>query len=746
MSRKKRRIQRKKKSVPLTVSSSNDSFQEREEGKKSVHKKHKNIIFYLVPLFIILISIVLFSFFSRKKNKVMKDSELNVLLITLDTTRADRIGCYGYEKAKTPNLDFLASNGVRFSDVYCQVPLTLPSHCSILTGTYPIYHQVHNNGSYYLSPSLVTLTEILKVKGYKTAAFVSSFTVDSRFGLDQGFEFYDDTFEEDEIIKNYRSERRADKVYASFSNWLERDVTQKFFCWVHFFDPHLPYDPPSPFKEEFLKRPYDGEIAYMDVYVGKVVEKLREKNILDKTLLILVGDHGEALREKRELDHGIFIYDTTLKVPFILYCEKNLPQGMVIHSRVRAIDIMPTILEMLKISNSEEIQGRSLVDYIEGKKKDDLPSYVETYYPRENYGWSELIGLIDREWKYIKAPKEELYNIKKDPAEEKNLIDEERKVASSMKENLKSFIEDYSSEMEAGKKKLTLEEQEKLRSLGYLGAEFSEEVQKGNLPDPKDRIDEFLIIFQAKMYEFQKEYDKAIESYQKIISLEPRMPMNYYNLALIYMEMEKYEEAAQVLKKGIENIPNPYILLSRLAVIYIRLGRLKEAYEANQAALTVKPDYLDSLIFGGWIMSQLGKHKEAIEHYQKAMKIEPENKRLQIDYAYALSTSGRIDEALDMYDKLKSEYPDDYKIYEDIGIALASKGDFEEALKNFKKAVDLNPSPVTFLNYAVILERVGNLKEAVHYLKLYLENTTEGNTPRKIDAQKALAQWERKLR
>jgi arylsulfatase A-like enzyme/Tfp pilus assembly protein PilF len=715
------------------------------QTKKGENQRTKKIILLLVPLFVILIFAVLLFFFLKTKNKVKRDSNLNVLLVTLDTTRADRIGCYGYAKAKTPNLDFLALNGVRFSNAYSQVPLTLPSHCSILTGTYPIYHQVHNNGSYYLSPSYVTLAEVFKKRGYKTAAFVSSFTVDSRFGLDQGFEVYDDKFQEDEVIKTYRSERRADRVFSSFSTWVDKNAEQKFLCWVHFYDPHLPYDPPFPFKEEFSDSPYDGEIAYMDLYVGKIIEKLREKYILDKTLIILAGDHGEALGEKGELDHGVFIYDNTLKVPFILYCKKNLPQGMTISSRVRLIDIMPTLLEMLKVPVDQKIQGISLLEYIEGRKKDDLPSYIETYSPRESYNWSELIGLIDSEWKYIQAPKEELYNLKRDPAEEKNLIDKENIITSEMKGKLKSMIRDYSSGIEAEKRKLTLEEQEKLRSLGYLGTESTEDIPRRDLPDPKDRIGDFQIMFQAKMYEFQRDYQKAIETYNKIISLAPRIRTNYYHLALIYMKVNRYEEAAQVLKKGIENIPD-VLLFARLGVAYVKLGKLKEALEANQAALRINPNYFGALISSGWVMNQLGKQKEALEYYQKALRIEPENRFLQMDYAHTLAASGRVDEALEIYNRLKSEYPNDYRIYEGISNVYSSMGDLEKSVRNFRKALALNPSPETYLDYAVILERGGNLKEAIYYLRLYLDTTPERDTPRKINAQKALARWERRLR
>jgi len=746
MSKKKRRKRKKKKIISQTISDKENLSLQTEKEKKPIHKKQKKIILYLVPLFVILIFVFLLSFLSKTKYKVKKDGNLNLLLVTLDTTRADRIGCYGYAKAKTPNLDTLALKGVRFSNAYCQVPLTLPSHCSILTGTYPIYHKVHNNGSYYLSSSHITLAEILKEKGYKTAAFVSSFTVDSRFGLDQGFDVYDDKFQEDEVMKRLSSERRADKVFYSFSNWVDKDDKQKFFCWIHFYDPHLPYDPPSPYKEEFSDSPYDGEIAYMDFYLGKIIDKLEEKGKLDNTLIVIAGDHGEALGERGELDHGFFIYDNTLKVPFILYCEKNLPQGMVIGSRVRLIDIMITILGMIEAPVNKEIQGTNLLKYLEGKEKDDLPSYVETYYPREMCGWSELIGLIDTEWKYIQAPKEELYNIKRDPEEEKNLINKEKKIASTMKEKLKNIIKDYSSEIEEGKKKLTLEEQERLRSLGYLGTEFSGDISRGDLADPKDKIDECQIIFQAQMYEFQRNYQKAIEFYNKIISLEPQMSMNYFKLARIYQHMNKHKEAVQVLKKGIENNPDEYILLSRLGMVYVELGKLKEALELTQAALKINPDYFDSLITSGLIMRRLGRQKEAVEYYQKALKIEPENKFLQMNYAHSLGASGRTEEALEIYDKLKNEHPDDYQVYQDMGIIFASMGNLEKSCENFKKAVSLNPSPMTYFNYALILEKAGNLEEAIHYLKLYLENTPEDNTPRKIFAQKALAQWERKLK
>ncbi|MFC2158560.1 sulfatase, partial [Acidobacteriota bacterium] len=255
---------------------------------------------------------------------ITRNSDINVLLITLDTTRADRLGCYGYSKAKTPFLDFLAQNGVRFSNAYCQVPLTLPSHCSILTGTYPTFHNVHNNGTYSLDPSHLTMTEVLQSKDFQTGAFLASFSVDSRFGLDQGFDLYDDNFQEGSPFKAVNSERTAEDVYSRFSAWLDEFHTQQFFSWVHFFDPHLPYRPPDSYAIDFSENPYDGEIAYMDSYIGAVIKKLRDKNILGKTLIIIAGDHGEGLGDKVETGHGIFLYDNVMRVPLIFYAENLL--------------------------------------------------------------------------------------------------------------------------------------------------------------------------------------------------------------------------------------------------------------------------------------------------------------------------------------------------------------------------------------------------------------------------------------
>ena len=706
--------------------------------------KTKMLLLFAFSLFL-LVAVVFFIFFSSiPREKIIKDSGLNVLLITLDTTRADRLGCYGYPESKTPNLDFLAANGVQFLNAYCQVPLTCPSHCSILTGTYPVYHQVRNNGAYYLPPEIQTLAETVKTKGLETSAFVSSFTVDSRFGLDQGFDVYDDLLSPDQTFKALNSERRADAVYASFSRWLDENKEGQFFSWIHFFDPHIPYDPPSHYREEFLDNPYDGEIAFMDFYIGKIIEKLREQDLIDKTLIVVAGDHGEAFGEKREEGHGVFIYESTLRVPLIFYAANNLPQGDLIEARVRLIDIMPSVLDMLNIPVPADIQGLSLLPHIEGEKKEDLSSYIESYFPRENYGWSELVGLIDGDWKFILAPKQELYNLRQDPREEKNLIQEDSKVALEKRDMLENIIKDSISPLVAEKRTLTSEERERLRSLGYIST--SESPSGEELPDPKDRIEELLLVQKAQEYEIEGKFPEAAAIYEKILSLRPDVATSYVNLALMKAQMMDFDETIRILEQGLKKMPESEVLLSRLGHTFMLLGRVKKALEAFDLILKNNPRYFDALLGSAWMLDLIEQREDAQGYYRKALEVEPENKFARKNYAMSLASTRNFSQAIEIYLGLKKDYPDDYEIYQDLGIVLGYVGDVSQSIENLEKAVSLHPNPVAYYNLAVAKKKVGNLEEVVRYLKLYLENP-EGESEESINQVKAeLQNLEKRLK
>ena len=682
---------------------------------------------------------------SEAQRAAKPDDIRRVLLITLDTTRADRLGCYGYAKALTPHLDGLAGRGVQFINAYAHVPLTLPSCCSILTGTLPLFHQVRNNGFYYLNDQIPTLAEAFLNAGYETSAFVASFTLDSRFGLDRGFDVYDDNFDKEEILKNFRSERIAGEVYDSFIPWLSENYKQKFFAWLHFFDPHLPYDPPPPFKEKFSDRKYDGEIAYMDSVIGMVLDELKEKGILDKTLIIVVGDHGEALGEHQEIDHGLFLYEATMRVPLIFVHEKKLPRGAAVSAKVRLIDVMPTILELVNLSVPRTVQGVSLLPWITGRKKEDLPVYLETFYPRENFGWSELIGLIDGPWKFIQAPRPELYDLRNDPYEENNLFQKAPSVSRRMIKKLQEIIERNARPAPASTRRPTSQDEEKLRSLGYLGA-GGPAVQSGQpLPDPKDKINDYLLYYRGRLMEGEGRFDLALDSYRELLRKNPDVPSHYVSVGFLLMKMDRTNDAIELLEEARGKFPGSVLVLSRLMGFYLRAGRLEDALSVGQALLNHQPNDFDALFLSGSAHAMLGKWDDALDHYFRALKIEPENKTLRHRYSYALAAVGRHEEALGSYDELKKEYPEDYLLYLDIGHIYAMTGRTEKAREVYKSASQRHPCADTYHAYAMFLGKTGDFREAVHWIKAYLSITQEKDTPRKTQAKASLAAWEKRI-
>ncbi|HSE41023.1 MAG TPA: sulfatase, partial [Acidobacteriota bacterium] len=320
----------------------------------------------------------------------------NVLLITLDTLRADRLGCYGYKEISTPNIDRLAREGTLFLDATTHVPLTLPSHTSIMTGKYPPLHGVHDNGGFYVSKSENTLAEILKHHGFTTAAFVSAYVLDSIWGLNQGFDTYYDKFENDpkEPVNLGAVERKGGDVLKDAITWLDRHKGERFFLWTHFYDPHAPYEPPPEYEQKYPGRPYIGEIAYTDFLVGKLLAHLDSLRLRENTIILLTGDHGESLGEHGESTHAFFIYDATLHVPMILWTPRRELHGNTVAQQVRTIDIFPTILQMTGIRVPEAIKGRSLLHYaVDGKKIEGPYSYAECFYPQYHFGWSRLLSL-----------------------------------------------------------------------------------------------------------------------------------------------------------------------------------------------------------------------------------------------------------------------------------------------------------------------------------------------------------------
>jgi len=663
----------------------------------------------------------------------------NILLITLDTTRADHLGCYGYETAKTPHIDSLAQEGIRFARAYCPAPLTLPSHCSIMSGLYPASHGVHNNGHIIL-PGINMLAEILKDLNFNTAAFVSSFSVDSRFGIDQGFDVYDDTFQSNQPLKSPNAERRAEETFFRFSRWLEKNWQSKFFAWIHYFDPHLPYNPPLSYKEEFNRNLYDGEIAYMDHYVGAAIELLEAKGIIEKTIIIVAGDHGEGLGDKVETGHGIFLYEETLRVPLIFYNLKVFPRSQVIESMVRLIDVPPTILEIIGQSvEAAGMQGQSLVPWLKGTNKQDIDSLIETFYPRDNFGWSELVGLVSDQWKFIQAPQCELYDLKNDPTEEINLYGQSLKKTREMTKKLEQVLLGLSLESKSSEGQTTAktEDLEKLRSLGYLS--FAPAKPGSVFPDPKEKINLLRLIQQAQKFELEERFPEAEKAYSQILKDIPDSPEAYVNLAITQARQNKYDLAVETLKQGMVRIENSEVLSVRLGHTYLVMGKFQEALESMEKALSINPQNINALTICASILESIDKKEESRFYYERALAIEPENQQLRTSFAANLASGGKLEEAIKVYETLIKDFPEEQAYYQFMGIAWSYLGEFDKAIFFLQQALAIKPTPTGYFNLAVAYDKSDQFQQAIKYFKLYLENS-QGES--KVNIQKAKVEIE----
>ena len=344
--------------------------------------------------------------------------ELSLLIVTLDTTRADRLGAYGFEAIETPHLDRLAREGVLFENAQSVAPLTLPAHSSMFTGQFPPAHGVRDNGGFYLGEEHVVLAELLRDAGLRTGGFIGSFVLDGKWGISQGFDTYFDDFDlrKTQSVSLGEIERPASEVADAAIAWLDEAPDARFFSWVHFYDPHSPYEPPEPFASRFEGRPYVGEIAYTDSQVGRLLEWLDRNDRTRDTVVIVIGDHGESLGEHGESGHGFFIYEGAVRVPFILRAPYETMQGRRVDAVVRAVDVMPTALDLLGLDGREGIAGATLAPLLTGAERSlRLAAYSEAVYPRYHYGWSDLRALQANDLKYIAAPRPELYDLSRRP-------------------------------------------------------------------------------------------------------------------------------------------------------------------------------------------------------------------------------------------------------------------------------------------------------------------------------------------
>lgn len=573
-------------------------------------------------------------------------AHLNLLLVTLDTVRADRMGCYGYRFDTTPNIDRLAKEGVVFTRAFTPVPVTLPSHATLLTGTHPLCHGIHNNGSFVLEDAVQTLAEDLKERGFQTGAVIGAVVLESQFGLNQGFDDYDDDIPEGSDSKLNFSERKADEVSRLGIQWIEKCSQGPFFLWLHYFDPHKEYDPPFPFRKKFGPPYYDGEIACVDFYFNRVLEKLKELRILENTLIILAGDHGEGLGEHNEAVHGIFLYDATVRVPLIFHCPYLLGKNLTIDAMVDLMDIRPTVLDLLNIPAKGEMQGRSLVPLLKGKEGGRSSILLETDLPALNYGWSPLGGIRTEEWKYILAPRPELYRVSRDQGEKEDLSSKEPKQMKAMEEKywaLRKEMEGGEGGLLAKKKELSEEMAKKLSRLGYVWSKEERKGQEGK--DPKDMIKIENAYHAGRFNLVAGDRQKGLKILEKILEEDPENFSTLLALGEYFFENGDLKKAEEYLERA-EKV-NPYYTEIHMKLGLIFMGRSEfpkalKKFEDVQALRPQSPIPANNIacIYG---LQDLPEKAE--EWYRKALALNPSYTNARINLAKQYIGQNRIKEA-----------------------------------------------------------------------------------------------------
>ncbi|MGA3102902.1 MAG: sulfatase-like hydrolase/transferase [Terriglobales bacterium] len=626
----------------------------------------------------------------------------NVLFVTIDTLRADHVGCYGYKQVKTPNIDSLATDGSRFERAYAVVPVTLPSHSSMMTGTYPMLSGMHDFSGNKLSPLQPTLASVLKQSGYQTGAVIAAAVLDSRFGLNQGFDFYYDHFEFSRLDEANldEMERPGNAVADVALDWLARNSQHKFFLWMHLYDPHFPYHPPEPYATEYATHPYDGEIAFADEQLGRVLRFLKEKGIYQNTIIVLCGDHGESLGEHGEKTHGFFIYNATMHVPLII----RLPEtstARTVADPVSLVDLMPTVLSAAGLATPSQVQGRSLLSEIRGVPSGadvaanrDRTLYGETFLPRIHFDWSELRASENAKYHFIEAPKPELYDLTKDPAELHNLFSEKSAVADEMRVQLKSLIRDYSAGKEMAEKTgLDPALMERLKALGYAG--FSgggtSTAKSESLPDPKDRIATYELISDAIADSQHGRYQESIDKLTNVVKTEPNSVPAHYLQGLDYYRLQKFAEAVDELTRTVQLSPDYALAFFNLGMAQAHAGQMDAAIATLQRTLQLDPTNFEAAYNLGVAFIQKQQLAPAADAFRQSVAIYPDLARSHRALGETLLYQGKTDEAIAELRRAVELAPQEPAMHESLAKALTMKGLSAEADEETRRAQQLAP-------------------------------------------------------
>lgn len=650
---------------------------------------------------------------------------LNVLLITVDTLRYDRVGFLDPRHLRTPNLDALAARSLVFTRAFAHNPVTLPSHANILTGSTPLRHGISDNSGYRLDGRFTSLASLLKGRGYETAAFVGAFPLDSRFGLDQGFDLYDDDLGGSGGNEFLFVERPADKVVAPAMAWLGAR-NGKWFAWVHLFDPHHPYQPPSPFREEYAGDPYSGEVAFVDAQLGVLFDFLRRHGLTGSTLVVFTSDHGEALGEKGEDTHSYFAYNNTIHVPLFVSLPGREPEmfaGNVCHA-----DIFPTVCAALSIAPPAGLQGESLLDVLAAGRRRSPEIYFESLTPHLNRDWAPLRGMIAGNTKYIDLPIPEVYDLAADMGEERNLA-----VASDLgrlQRGLQRLTAGLQSPQAAGRSaRLDADERRRLESLGYLSEIRSGPRQRRY--GPQDDLKTLLplqtrMLAAVHLYQ-QGDFPAAVKNMREVIAASPGFVQAYDHLGYMFHKQGRNNEAVAVLEQGLGSNPGNLQLLTRLGIILALNGGWQRAIPILEECAAREDFDPDKFHYLGIAYYQGGEIDKALASYARALDIDPRN-------ALLLSHAGGARLARFARDG----EPDDLQLAErdflaalaidpallsagnGLGIVYSRSGRPGEAIAAWKRTLAAQPDfAPALLNLGITLLEAGRAGESLAYLQKY---------------------------
>lgn len=661
----------------------------------------------------------------------------NVILISIDTLRADRLGCYGSASSRTPEIDRLAGEGVRFANATSSCPLTLPSHSTMLTGCYPFVHGARDNGDFRLHPNNVSIAERLRDAGFATAASVGAFVLNREFGANQGFDVYEDVRGGDAGAmggEGSDSELRADQVCDRALRMLRDNAQRRFFLFVHFFDPHFPYDPPAPYATQFPDR-YLGEIAFVDSQIARIRAELTRLGLDRKTLVVLTSDHGEGLGEHDEDTHGVYLYNATLHVPLILWAPGRLPAGKVVDAPVRLVDVAPTILDFLREPPLQTAQGRSLLPAARGGRLASAPAYAESLQGMHNFGFSPIRALREDGWKYIHAPKAQLYNLAEDPNELRNLAAEQPERVQAMRDALRRIVETTPAieGVAGGRVALSDESVRRLQTLGYAGGSgAASSLGRSELDlleltpvDPHDHTQTVRGVSRAMLFMHQSRFGECETLLRDLLSRSATPESMHWvskNLAMALSRQGKHAEAVEFYRRAIDRRPDDGATLTDFATSLAELGRMDEAFAAFLTALEIQPVFARTHLNYAVALARAGRFDEAIVQGKKAVELQPGDTSTLLTLARIQSLAGRLPDAVATLEAAHKQREDDAALRLGLVDFLVEARRFADARRHVETLLARAPRhPQLLARLGEVLLREGQLDAAAEKLRAAID-------------------------